>query len=73
MKRLAQNTLVFAAVTFLCFGLLAPTVYAEKATPGYNNKITSKIMTPDKVETRIGTLDPWFDKTWQPGDFELVK
>ena len=20
-----------------------------------------------------GPLDPWFDKTWKPGDFELVK
>jgi hypothetical protein len=20
-----------------------------------------------------GPLDPWFDKTWQPGEFELVK
>ena len=29
-------------------------------TPGYNNKIPEKIMTPDKVETPIGTLD-FFD------------
>jgi len=20
-----------------------------------------------------GPLDPWFDKTWKPGEFELVK
>jgi len=20
-----------------------------------------------------GPLQPWFDKTWKPGDFELVK
>ncbi len=20
-----------------------------------------------------GTLEPWFDKTWKPGDFELVE
>jgi len=26
-------------------------------TPGYNQKIPEKIMTPDKVETRLGTLD----------------
>src|SRR6516225_6996845 len=26
-------------------------------TPGFNNKIPDKIMTPDKVETRIGTLN----------------
>ena len=31
-------------------------VVAETATPGFNNKIPESIMTPDKVETRIGTL-----------------
>jgi hypothetical protein len=33
--------------------------YAQK-TPGYNNKIPQKIMTPDKVNTSIGTLE-FFD------------
>ncbi len=33
---------------------------AEQVTPGYNHKIPEKIMTPDKVETRIGTLN-FFD------------
>jgi len=27
-----------------------------QVTPGYNNKIPEQIMTPDSVETRIGTL-----------------
>ena len=27
-----------------------------QATPGYNHKIPQQIMTPDTVETRIGTL-----------------
>lgn len=31
-----------------------------QATPGYNNKIPAKIMTPDTVPTRIGTLE-FFD------------
>jgi hypothetical protein len=31
-----------------------------KATPGYNTKIPESIMTPDKVKTRIGTLE-FFD------------
>ena len=31
--------------------------HAQQKTPGYNHKIPDKIMTPDKVETRIGTLD----------------
>jgi len=30
---------------------------SDRATPGYNNKIPDKIMTPDKIETRIGSLD----------------
>ncbi len=30
---------------------------AQDKTPGFNNPIPSKIMTPDKVETRIGTLN----------------
>jgi len=47
--------LAFAAVTFLLLGFA--TAHAEKATPGYNNKIPSKIMTPDKVKTRIGKLE----------------
>jgi hypothetical protein len=31
-----------------------------KDTPGYNNKIPDSIMTPDKVDTRLGTLE-FFD------------
>ncbi len=34
--------------------------HAEPVTPGYNHEIPAKIMTPDKVETRIGTLE-FFD------------
>jgi hypothetical protein len=30
---------------------------AQDKTPGYNHKIPEKIMTPDKVETRIGTFN----------------
>ena len=32
------------------------TQQAAQTTPGYNNKIPEQIMTPDAVETRIGTL-----------------
>ena len=35
-------------------------VFAQAPTPGYNNPIPPKIMTPDRVETRIGTLE-FFD------------
>ena len=43
--------------------LMVTTSYAQvpkpgvDPTPGFNNKIPDKIMTPDKVETRIGTLN----------------
>ncbi|HTF69859.1 MAG TPA: hypothetical protein VK638_44990, partial [Edaphobacter sp.] len=30
---------------------------AETATPGFNQSIPGKIMTPDSVQTRIGTLE----------------
>jgi hypothetical protein len=33
---------------------------AETPTPGYNNKIPEAILTPDRVETRLGTLE-FFD------------
>ncbi|MGF1760441.1 DUF1254 domain-containing protein [Photobacterium sagamiensis] len=36
------------------------TAFAQEPTPGYNSKIPESIMTPDKVETRIGTLE-FFD------------
>ena len=46
----------------LCLMILAITLIpvtqavAEKPTPGFNNKIPEGLMTPDTVETRIGTL-----------------
>lgn len=46
------------SVAFLT--LLAATSFAQEPTPGYNHKIPEKIMTPDKVETSIGTLE-FFD------------
>ena len=44
----------------LAAALMTPTAFAQEPTPGYNNKILESIMTPDKVETRIGTLE-FFD------------
>ena len=26
-----------------------------------------------EIHGSIGPLEPWFDKTWRPGEFELVK
>lgn len=38
-------------------GLTIMNTPAQEKTPGYNTKISEKIMTPDKVETRIETLE----------------
>jgi hypothetical protein len=35
---------------------MATSAQAQEKTPGFNQKIPDKIMTPDTVETRIGTL-----------------
>ena len=45
---------VLAAVLAATFTLTG--AHAQEKTPGYNQKIPEKIMTPDKVETRLGTL-----------------
>ncbi len=50
LLNLAMVVLVASAVS------MAGKVSAEDVTPGYNNKIPEKLMTPDTVETRIGTL-----------------
>jgi hypothetical protein len=39
----------------LALALSASSVWAQN-TPGYNHKIPPQIMTPDSVETRLGTL-----------------
>jgi hypothetical protein len=53
-----NKTLV--ACSFAIYVIFATTVTAQEPTPGYNNKIPESILTPDEVETRIGTLE-FFD------------
>ncbi len=36
--------------------LMLGVAFAQDKTPGYNYKIPEKVMTPDRVETRLGTL-----------------
>ena len=54
--------LAFACAVVMAAPAIAPGALAQdkQATPGYNNKIPEKIMTPSKVKTRIGTLE-FFD------------
>lgn len=54
------KVVVFAVLMVLATVVMTPTAFAKEKTPGYNNKIPESIMTPDKVETRIGTLE-FFD------------
>lgn len=41
----------------LRLGYLFPLPLPIEPTPGFNNKVPEAIMTPDKVDTRIGTLE----------------
>ena len=54
----------FTLALLMSVGIMQPAFAvadkAENATPGYNHKIPENIMTPDKVETSIGTLE-FFD------------
>ena len=58
---------------FLSSLLLLGTSMAVHAqnTPGYNNKIPDTILTPDTVDTRIGTLK-FFDSSPTEDTVELV-
>jgi len=60
LNRIINKVAVFAVPAVLATALMTPTAFAQEPTPGYNNKIPESIMTPDKVETRIGTLE-FFD------------
>jgi len=53
-NRIVLGLLVLAWAT-AAHGLTAVT-QDDVATPGYNHRIPEKIMTPDEVETSIGTL-----------------
>ena len=47
---------VFLLLAFL-FCFVAPNrIYAAPPTPGYNQSIPPEVLTPETVETRIGTL-----------------
>ena len=54
-------TNTFAAILAVSSVILPPCAMAEQKVPkGYNTPIPGSIMTPDKVRTRIGTLE-FFD------------
>src|SRR5688572_10958618 len=58
MKTKLPKTLIAAGALELLVTTMTPTsAYAQDKTPGFNQKIPEKIMTPDKVETPFGALN----------------
>jgi hypothetical protein len=69
-----MNTRIHKLYTQFLVSLLMLSVCATafaQNTPGYNNKIPDNIMTPDQVETSIGTLK-FFDGAHRPETAEKV-
>ena len=64
-----QKILSLFMSTLLLLG--ASTAVLAQNTPGYNNNIPDTILTPDTVETRIGTLK-FFDGSPTKDTVELV-
>ena len=53
-------TKVLAVAAALQAIIISHQAIAQEATPGFNNKIPESILTPDTVETKLGTLE-FFD------------
>ena len=58
MRNELLRILVVAAA--LQGAVISQEAIAEEPTPGFNNKIPASVLTPDTVETRLGTLE-FFD------------
>ena len=72
MKPKLTSVFTMACAVTMCVAAIAPPTLATDApTKGYNNKIPEKIMTADKVKTRIGTLE-FFDGMPSKGTVEKV-
>ena len=59
-SRTMHDVLTIMVLAVLAAFLMVPAVPAQEPTPGYNTRIPESIMTPDEVETRVGTLE-FFD------------
>lgn len=56
MKINVNKSLTIAIVATI-MSLTSTSIFSQSPTPGYNNPIPEKILTPDRIETRIGTLN----------------
>jgi len=45
---------------FTAISMFVGNAFAEEPTPGFNTKIPESVLTPDTVETKLGTLE-FFD------------
>jgi hypothetical protein len=45
--------------------------FGPKAPAGFENNWVQTI--PARILRPYGPLEPWFDKSWRPGEIELVK
>jgi hypothetical protein len=57
LKKTNCSISVFATAIILVNALLISTALAQEKTPGFNNKIPESVLTPDTVETKLGTLN----------------
>jgi len=57
MIKLSESVLAIASATVLLASMQSSFAFSDKATEGFNHKIPHHIMTPNKVETRIGELN----------------
>jgi hypothetical protein len=71
VKNRTLTVYAFAIFALFATALFVTTVSAEEPTPGYNTEIPESIMTPDKIETRLGTLE-FFDGIPTKETAELV-
>ena len=60
MKSTRTRNHIGTILASLVLMAMASSTWAEEPTPGFNTKIPESVMTPDKVKTRIGTLE-FFD------------
>ena len=60
LKKTTCSISVLVTAIILVNALLTSTAAAQEKTPGYNTKIPESIMTPNDLETRVGTFK-YFD------------
>src|SRR6476659_3502938 len=57
MRTIMKNAYIPNTTAVLLSAMVVASAAAQEKTPGFNNKIPERILTPAKVKTPIGTLD----------------